>query len=122
MTICAQTVWFAAASLAYRIHRRLSASTRSERYKAALTETRRVGDELTRACHITASVLPCVYSFAVGPVDGLQGKKEKYGATTAQLLEYAQSHLCAPEADVSRNIAMGQDVKMGEWERPDNLA
>jgi len=38
----------------------------------------------------------------------------------AQLLEYVVTALIC--SLTGRNIAMGQDAKMGEWERPDNVA
>jgi len=51
MTICTQTNWFVAASLAYRLHRRLLNSSRDFMGgDSALVETKRVGDELTQAC------------------------------------------------------------------------
>jgi hypothetical protein len=50
-----------------------------------------------------------------------QNKKDKYGNTMAQLLEYVRL-LVYGILLTCRNIAMGQDAKMGEWERPDNIA
>jgi len=50
MNICAQTTWFVAASLAYRLHRRLIAIPRGAEFDQHIEETKRIGDELTQAC------------------------------------------------------------------------
>jgi hypothetical protein len=55
MNIGAQTAWFVAASLAYRINRRLVASSRAEEYSEIIAETKQIGDELAQACRIAVS-------------------------------------------------------------------
>lgn len=55
MNICAQTTWFVAASLAYRLHRRLTAVPRGAEFDQHIEETKRIGDELTRACRTAVS-------------------------------------------------------------------
>jgi hypothetical protein len=57
MTICTQTTWFVAASLAYRLHRRLVSTPHGDVHgdSSAIEETKRVGDELTQACRTAVS-------------------------------------------------------------------
>jgi hypothetical protein len=87
MTICAQTTWFVGASLAFRLHRRLTAVPRGAEFDQYMEETKRIGDELTNACRTAVCPPPCWKSFA-----DPQNKKDKYGVTMAQLLEYVVYH------------------------------
>lgn len=63
MTICAQTTWFVAASLAYRLHRRLTAVPRGAEFDQYIEETKRIGDELTNACR--TAVCQLSYSMSI---------------------------------------------------------